>query len=79
MRGGTTLPASGVVNALWGVVVAGGVDPDKGVNDRVGGVDGLAGGADDGLLGGTDEGRTGSAGGIERSDAGPSRYSSLSW
>jgi hypothetical protein len=37
------------------------------------------GGGFDGALGGADDALMGSAGSIERNDAGPSKYSSLSW
>lgn len=84
---GTTLPASGVRNELLGVVVALGV-PAVGV-PAVGVLGGMLGGGGRlvaiGMLGtvvppgGTEEVRTGSGGGIERREAGPSRYRSLSW
>lgn len=89
-----TLPVSGVLKVLAGVAVALGV-PDDGVGRLAAGEDGnggvlaamgeeRTGGATDAMGdeppgGGAEEERYGSAGGMERSEAGPSRYRSLSW
>jgi hypothetical protein len=72
---GATLPVSGVRKALLGVVVAFG---ELGGMLGGGGTLGATGMLGAVVGGGTDEVRIGSAGGIERNEAGPSRYRSLS-
>ena len=82
------MPVTGVSNVLSGVEVAlGMVFTRAGTGELVavcaGELAGALGGALEGrdppTTGGGTELRVGSAGKIERSDAGPSRYSSLSW